>query len=79
MTFPGTTMGLSCVEEELLHHQYRRYDNAENEEFLNFLMRILSAVNAKAKSEFKSKKTILLISDIYCTSDEAFALLILYN
>ena len=77
-TFPGT-MGLRCGEEELLHPQYRRYDSAESEEFLYFLTRVLSAVNAKAKSEFENKKSILLISDIYTTSDEAFALLVLYN
>lgn len=78
MTFPGT-MGLSCGEDELLHRQYRRYDSAENEEFLYFLTRVLPAVNAKAKSEFENKKSIRLISDIYTTSDEAFALLVLYN
>eukprot|EP00536_Pseudo-nitzschia_multiseries_P002313 jgi/Psemu1/5277/gm1.5277_g len=75
---PGSTVALNPESVEITFNGYRRYGNADNEEFYYFVTRILSAVNPVG-TNFKQKKATMLISDIFSVTDEAFALMIIEN
>eukprot|EP00536_Pseudo-nitzschia_multiseries_P011647 jgi/Psemu1/29563/gm1.29563_g len=76
-SFSGT-VALNTDSVEILANEYRRYGNADNEEFYYFVTRILSAVNP-GKTNFKLRKAKDLISTIFTVTDEAFALMIIDN
>ena len=80
-SFPGT---VGVVEDPdysgwgSINPDYRKYKDAENEEFYYFVTRILSAVNP-TKSNFKQRKDKDLLSEIFSVTDEAFALILIFN
>eukprot|EP00536_Pseudo-nitzschia_multiseries_P004623 jgi/Psemu1/10390/gm1.10390_g len=76
-SFPGT-VALNTDSVEILANEYRRYGDADNEEFYYFVTRILSAVNL-GKTNFKLRKTEDLIITIFTVANEAFALMIIDN
>ena len=79
--FPGT-LGLVVDPynegEMTINPGYRNYSIANNEEFCYFVRRILPAINPK-KSNFGKECIYKTISEMFLVSDEAFALLVLYN
>ena len=54
------------------------YRTVCDDDFFYFVTRILAAVNA-SNTTFDSKKTSILLSDIFSVSDEAYALITLLN
>ena len=58
-----------------MHEDYRQKNSPE---FKYFMKRILGAVSPK-QTDFKRKSVRMTISNIFTPSDEAFALLFLYN
>lgn len=76
-SFPGT-VALNPDSVEITANEYRRYGNADNEEFYYFVTRIMSAINLVG-TNVKQKKATELISDIFSVTDEAFALMIIDN
>eukprot|EP00957_Ditylum_brightwellii_P196071 14938758-Ditylum_brightwellii.AAC.1 len=58
--------------------EYRKYGNANNEDFYDLVTRILSAINP-ANSNVRQKKKKGLISGIFSLTDEAFGLMVIYN
>ena len=77
-SFPGTVMLVCEKGGQITNLQYRKYDNADNEEYYHFVTRILSAVNPIVNN-FRGRKERELLSDIFSVSDEAYALMIIYN
>ena len=80
--FPGT-VGLvenpECDNKIIINPNYRQYTVAEeDEDFYNFVTRILAAINS-ASSDFRQRKEKQLISDILSVTDAAFGLILLYN
>ena len=80
-SFPGT-LGLvddpNNEGEMMINPGYRNYSIANNEEFCYFVRRILPAINPK-KLNFAKDCVHKKISEMFSVSDEAFALLVLYN
>eukprot|EP00536_Pseudo-nitzschia_multiseries_P016912 jgi/Psemu1/48351/gm1.48351_g len=79
-SFPGTvlitdTQDVNSENRYQLHKDYRRKNSPE---FKYFMKRILGAVSPK-QTDFKRKSVRMTISTIFTPSDEAFALLFLYN
>eukprot|EP00536_Pseudo-nitzschia_multiseries_P001918 jgi/Psemu1/4492/gm1.4492_g len=62
----------------ILNPQYRRYNDAETEDFHYFVTRIMSAINP-TNSNFKQQKERNLLSDIFSVAGEAFVLILIYN
>mmetsp|Transcript_1367 Transcript_1367/g.2862 ORF Transcript_1367/g.2862 Transcript_1367/m.2862 type:complete len:681 (-) Transcript_1367:32-2074(-) len=80
-SFPGT-LGLvddpNNEGEVMINPGYRNYSIANNDEFCYFVRRILPAINPK-KLNFGKDCVYKKISEMFSVSDEAFALLVLYN
>lgn len=80
-SFPGS---LELVEdpnnegEVIINPEYRKYSTANNGEFFYFVSRMLPSINPK-KVNFSKECSNKSISEIFSVSDEAFALLLLYN
>eukprot|EP00536_Pseudo-nitzschia_multiseries_P011328 jgi/Psemu1/28554/gm1.28554_g len=79
-SFPGTvlitdTQDLNSENRYQLHKDYRQKSSPE---FKYFMKRILGAVSPK-QTNFKRKSVRMTVSNIFTPSDEAFALLFLYN
>eukprot|EP00536_Pseudo-nitzschia_multiseries_P002339 jgi/Psemu1/5315/gm1.5315_g len=79
-SFPGTvlitdTQDLNSENRYQLHKDYRRKNSPE---FKYFMKRILEAVSPK-QTDFKRKSVRMTVGNIFTPSNEAFALLFLYN
>ena len=76
--FPGTVAIVNDkVTNTLLHPEYRRYEN-DNKEFNYFVTRLLARVSPH-RTNFRTRKHVDLISDIFTVTDEAFVLFVLHN
>mgnify|MGYP004529573319 FL=1 len=79
--FPGT---LGLVEDPnkegkvVINPMYRNYSTANNSEYFYFVSRLLPSINPK-KVNFGKECSYKPISEMFSVSDEAFALLLLYN
>lgn len=79
--FPGS---LGLVEDPdnegkvVINPMYRNYSTANNKEFFYFVSRMLPSINPK-KVNFGRDCSYKPISEMFSVSDEAFALLLLYN
>ena len=79
--FPGT---LGLVEDPnnegkvVINPMYRNYSTANNSEYFYFVTRLLPSINPK-KVNFGKECSYKPISEMFSVSDEAFALLLLYN
>lgn len=87
-SFPGT-VGLVCGDNGnggddgdngsvTVNAGYRRYGTEDNEDFYYFVTRILTAINP-TNNYFEQRNHNELLSDIFSVTDEAFALLVIYN
>ena len=79
--FPGT-LGLvddpNNEGEVMINPEYRKYPRTINDQFCYFVRRILPAINPK-KLNFGKECVYKTVSEMFLVSDEAFALLVLYN
>ena len=60
-----------------INPNYQRYGNACSKSFLNFVNRILSAMNP-TQSKLKQDKERKLISNMFSVADEAFVLVVVF-
>ena len=75
MNFPKIVL---CRDDGSLHPNYRSYEDEGLNEFEYFCDRILSRLRPR-DTKYKERKTKEPLSAIFTPSDEAFALMILYN
>ena len=70
---PGDNSGI------IINPNYRHYGtDADNEEFLYFVTRILLTINPTI-TNFKANKKNKLISEMFTIEDEAFGLVLVHN
>ena len=75
MNFPKIVL---CKDDGSLHPHYRSFEDEGLNEFEYFCDRILSRLRPR-DTKYKERKTKEPLSAIFTPSDEAFALMILYN
>ena len=75
MNFPKIVLSR---DDGSLHPSYRRIEENGLEEFEYFFDRIMSRIRPR-DTKYKDRKTKEPLSAIFTPSDEAFALLIIYN
>ena len=79
-SFPGTVAIVDDkVNNTLLHPGYRKYDNADDENFNYLVTRLLPTVTTGKLGGYNSRKTEHLVSEIFTVTDEAFVLFVLFN
>eukprot|EP00957_Ditylum_brightwellii_P153856 11710757-Ditylum_brightwellii.AAC.1 len=67
-----------CADDGIMSAEYRKYSNANNEDFYYLVTRILFAINL-ANNNFKQRKDKDMISNIFSVKDEIFGLMVIYN
>ena len=75
MNFPGIVLS---NDDGSLHPNYRCFEETGLEEFEYFCDRILSRLQSR-DTRYKERKTKEPLSEIFTASDEAFAVLMIYN
>ena len=75
--FPNKLL-IDETARDIIRPEYRRPNMFDDDQYQYFLTRILSAINPGV-TNFNTRKSRELISDIFTVSDEAFGLMMIHN